>query len=61
MSASLVPIRLAARQLSVSPDTVRRLIRRGELRSVRIGKSVRIPSDDLDRLTEHGTTAKGVP
>lgn len=33
----------AAQKLSCSPGTVRNLIKRGELRSVRIGRLVRVP------------------
>jgi excisionase family DNA binding protein len=42
----------AATILSVSRDTVRRLIDRGELRIVRIGASVRIPRADINALIE---------
>ena len=45
----------AASILSVSRDTVRRLIDRGELRIVRIGASVRIPRTDIHGLIERCT------
>ena len=51
----------AARILSVSRDTVRRLIDRGELQVVRIGASVRIPRTDIrgliERCTDRGDAA----
>jgi excisionase family DNA binding protein len=35
--SNLMPLKTAARALGVHPDTVRRMIRRGELKAVRIG------------------------
>ena len=40
----------AAQKLQVSKSQVRRLISIGELPAVRIGKSVRIRSDDWDKF-----------
>jgi excisionase family DNA binding protein len=41
----------AARRLAVDPLTVRRMIRRGELESVRVGsRLVRVRSTDIDAL-----------
>jgi excisionase family DNA binding protein len=40
----------AARRLGVSLSTVRRLRARGELRSVRIGERVVVPSSEVARL-----------
>ena len=40
----------AAQKLQVSKSQVRRLISIGELTAVRIGKSVRIRSDDWDKF-----------
>ena len=46
-------VREAAERLGVDPRTVRRLIERGELRSVRIGaKAIRVLSADVDRLLD---------
>jgi excisionase family DNA binding protein len=42
-------IAYAAERLNVSPRTVRRLIDAGELRIIRIGRSVRIDDDDLEK------------
>jgi excisionase family DNA binding protein len=54
VKAELVSIAQAAELLGVSRDTVRRLLTVGELGSVRIGKAVRIPCADVDRLIAHG-------
>lgn len=40
----------AAQELQVSISSVRRLISNGELPAVKIGKSVRIRSDDWDQF-----------
>ena len=42
MSAPAITIQEAANLLRVSPRTVRRLISRGEIQAVRIGRSVRL-------------------
>jgi len=34
----------------LSPSSVRKRVRRGDLQAVRIGRSVRIPRSELDRL-----------
>jgi excisionase family DNA binding protein len=47
---SLLKIEDAAQQLQVSKSSVRRLISNGELPAVKIGKSVRIRSDDWDQF-----------
>jgi len=46
----LCSYRDAARALGVSTETVRRLVARDEMRTVRIGRSVRIPVADIDAL-----------
>ena len=57
---ALLSRREAAHMLAVSVDTVARLIGRGELHSVRIGRSVLVPQTEVQsfidrRLTErHG-------
>ena len=40
----------AAAMLKLSSKTIRRLIARGDLRAVHIGRLVRIPSFEIDRL-----------
>ena len=50
----LLTRREAARLLGVSVDTIAHLIQAGELRGVRIGKSVRVPRHELNALIERG-------
>lgn len=45
-------IAAAAEAISVSPTTIRRLIRSGELRSIRLGDRVLIRPDALDALLD---------
>jgi len=54
MSAQLVSIAETAKVLGVSRDTVRRLIRRGELRSVRVSRRVMVPQHEIERVCEGG-------
>ena len=49
----------AAATLQVSSKTVRRLVARGDLKAVRIGRSVRIPSSEIDRLIADGGARGG--
>lgn len=44
----------AARRLAVSPMTIRRLIERGELKRIALGRSVRVPARSIDDLIERG-------
>jgi excisionase family DNA binding protein len=50
----LLTRREAAAALGVSVDTIAHLIQSGELRGVRIGKSVRVPQHELNALIERG-------
>jgi excisionase family DNA binding protein len=43
-----------AKLLSVSPYTLRRLIKAGQVRSVNVGARVLITSAELDRVMTHG-------
>jgi excisionase family DNA binding protein len=52
----LLKVPEAARRLSLSPATVYRLIERGEIPTVRIWRSVRIPVDGLRKWIEERTT-----
>jgi excisionase family DNA binding protein len=47
---ALMSVKEAAMLLHVSAKTIRRLIERGELRAVRIGRSVRLRSVDVSRI-----------
>jgi len=44
-----------ARALGVSYATVRRLVRRGYIRAIRIGHLWRIPDEEVQRLRHEGT------
>jgi excisionase family DNA binding protein len=45
--------------MRVSTMTVYRLIKAGELRAVRVGKSYRLAEDDIDRYLAQGFTEAG--
>jgi excisionase family DNA binding protein len=45
--------------MRVSTMTVYRLIKAGELRAVRVGKSYRLSEDDVDRYLAQGFTEAG--
>jgi excisionase family DNA binding protein len=46
----LYDVNIAARQLAVSPWTVRAYIRQGKLRPVRIGRLIRLEEEELRRF-----------
>ncbi len=59
---NLLDIDTAARHLSCTPETVRRMLRRGELRGVKLGRLWRVPMEVLRRLeTPALTEAAPVP
>ena len=45
--ARSITIEAAAREMAVSPDTVRALLRRGELRGHRVGRAIRVYAESL--------------
>lgn len=49
----------AARRLAVSPMTIRRLLARGALSRVAVGRSVRVLARSVDELAERGGVAHG--
>ena len=49
----------AAMILKVSSKTIQRLVARGHLKAVRIGRSVRIPSSEIDHLIAAGCPSEG--
>lgn len=57
----LLTVSDAATALSVSDFTVRRAIWRGDLRSVRIGRVVRVRYDDLSAFVDANTERCGEP
>lgn len=48
-----------ARRLAVSPMTIRRLLARGELSRVAVGRSVRVLARSVDELAERGGVSRG--
>ena len=65
MENAIQPVVLSISQagayLSVSPDTVRRLIRNGTIPHARIGNSIRIRRADLDGYLEHQISRQWQP
>jgi excisionase family DNA binding protein len=61
MKTQLVTRRDAAAELGVSVDTLARLVARGEIRTVRIGRAVRIRRDDVVGLIARGGSATRRP
>jgi excisionase family DNA binding protein len=51
---SLFSIVLVAERLGVSAFTVRRLVQKGALKSVRIARRVMIPEVEIERAIKHG-------
>jgi len=59
MTDKLNDIRTTAERIGVSPWTVRRLIKRGEVRAVRIGqRRVLVSEKEILRLVAKGTRRK---
>jgi excisionase family DNA binding protein len=50
----LVSISDAAKELGLAPVTLRSWIAKRRIASVKLGRSIRIPSSELDRLVERG-------
>lgn len=50
----LLTVEQVAERLNLSPKTVRNWLGRRSLASVRLGRLVRIPSSDVERLLEEG-------
>jgi excisionase family DNA binding protein len=48
-----------AGMLRVSSMTVYRLIKAGDIRALRVGKSYRVPEDEIDRYLAAGFTQAG--
>jgi excisionase family DNA binding protein len=57
--ARFLTVAEVAETLRVSTMTVYRLIKSGELRAVRVGKSYRLTEEDLDRYLASGFNAAG--
>ena len=54
METILQSVSTTAKQLGVSPFTVRRLIDAGELKAVNVGARVLIPMSEIERVMVHG-------
>jgi excisionase family DNA binding protein len=50
----LLTTKEAAWQLAVSPEFVKRLTREGRIKVVRLGRAVRIPQAEVERLSRSG-------
>ena len=57
--AKFLTVAEVASMMRVSTMTVYRLIKAGELGSVRVGKSYRLAEDDVDRYLAQGFTEAG--
>ena len=60
MKAKLLSRRQAQERLPLSDPTYWRMERRGQLKAVRIGRSVFYREADIDQLVEHGLPESGV-
>jgi excisionase family DNA binding protein len=56
----LVTVKSVSAMLNVSESTVRRLIESGSLRSIKIGRSVRVDVNDIDHMIENARRNKPV-
>lgn len=54
MQEQVYSIEDAARALKVHPDTIRRMIKRGELQAHRVGRQYRIRQSEIDRILGGG-------
>jgi excisionase family DNA binding protein len=61
MEPLAVDVREAARLVSLSPFTVRRYIKRGLLRAVRVGRRVLVPLAECERIAREGVTGGQSP
>ncbi len=57
VSARLTTLSGAAAALHLGLTTIREMVDRGDLRTIRIGRAVRIPVSELDRIA--GTAGTG--
>ena len=48
---NMLTTKQAAKELNVHPETIRRMIKRGDLRAIRIGRVYRIRLEDLGEFT----------
>jgi excisionase family DNA binding protein len=55
--SAFLTFREFAREAQISESGVRKHVREGRLRKIRLGRSVRIPRSELDRLVAQSETA----
>lgn len=60
MQDNLYNIKQAAKKLNVSTSTIRRQISNGSLKSVRVGNSIRIPAQEVDKYSRISTGSENV-
>jgi excisionase family DNA binding protein len=58
MQEQVYSIEEAARLLRVNPMTIRRLIKKGEIRAQKVGKQYRIPRAEIDKFMDGGQQEK---
>jgi excisionase family DNA binding protein len=61
MTDKLLTVQQAASALSLSPHTVRAWLSQRRLACVRLGRCVRIPESEIERLRERGTIPAAQP
>lgn len=52
MTDEVFTVKEVSSKLKVSEQTVRRMIKSGEIKIIRMGIQIRIPKEELDRLLE---------
>lgn len=58
MQEQVYSIDEAARLLRVNPMTIRRLIKKGEIKAQKVGKQYRIPRSEIDKFLDGGQQEK---
>ena len=57
--SEFLSVRTVAERLNMSPQSVSRLIARGELTAHKLGGTYRIPAEAVERLLQQTLTVKG--
>ena len=61
LATAVLDVREAAAYMAVVPETVYRLVRRGELPHTRVSKAIRFRVEDLDRYLKERTSTEWEP
>ena len=61
MAENMMKVAQVAGRLNVAPPTVRRMLERGELRGVRVGRSWRVPESILNAFIMEQLSKAGKP